>query len=73
METELLWPPTAWLVLTCPVEFDGPLVEEDKFAFPVVNGRLSIKLVHFRHLTLALLIFYSDCQEQSFQLLCGPI
>lgn len=60
-------------VLTCPVQFDGPLIKEDKFAFPVVNGRLSIKLVHFGHLTLALLIFYSDGQEQSFQFLCGPI
>lgn len=60
-------------VLTCPVQFDGPLIKEDKFAFPVVNGRLSIKLVHFSHLTFALLIFYSDGQEQSFQFLCGPI
>lgn len=72
-ESELTSAPPARLVLTCPVQFDGPLIEEDKFAFPVVNGGLSVKLVHLRHLTPALLIFYSHGQEQRFQLLRGPV
>lgn len=64
---------TAQQRLTCPVQFDGPLVKEDKFAFAIVNGRLSVKFVHFCHLTLAFLILHPHCQEQCFQFFRGPV
>lgn len=52
---------------TGPGSFDGPLVEEDEFAFSVVDGSLALDLAHVRDLAEAIFIFHTHSEKKLVQ------
>lgn len=52
---------------TGPGSFNGPLVEEDEFAFAVVNGRLALDAPDVRDLAHTVFIFRTDSEKKLVQ------
>lgn len=57
---------------TSPWSFNGPLVEEDEFAFAVVNGCLALDLADVCDLAVAIIIFHTDSEKKLAQNLLWP-
>lgn len=57
---------------TGPWSFNGPLIEEDEFAFAVVNGRLALDLTDVCDLAETIFIFHTDSEKKLVQDLLWP-
>lgn len=57
---------------TGPWSFNGPLVEEDEFAFAVVNGSLALDLADVCDLAHAVFIFHTDSEKKLVQNFLWP-